>query len=47
MIGRKRGNFILNKTKNVDDAFASARLFNEMQNEICRLQSINGYLNIL
>ncbi len=37
MIERKRGNFILNEAKNTDDAIASARLFNEIQNKICRL----------
>ena len=38
MIERKRGNFILNEAKNVGDAIASARLFNEVQEKICRLQ---------
>ena len=47
MIERKRVNFILNEAKNVGDAIASARLFNEMQDKICRLQSINGNFNIL
>ena len=41
MIERKWKNFVLNKAKNVDDAKASARLFNEMQNTIYRLQSID------
>lgn len=31
MIRRKRENFILNEAKNVGDAVASTRLFNEMQ----------------
>jgi len=30
--------FILNAAKNVGDALASARLFNEVQDKICRLQ---------
>jgi hypothetical protein len=30
-------NFILIEAKNVDDALASARLFNDEQDEICRL----------
>ena len=47
MIERKRVNFILNEAKNVGDAKASARLFNDMQDNICRLQPINGNLNIL
>ncbi len=37
MIEPKRENIILNKAKNTDDAIASARLFNAMQNNICRL----------
>jgi len=32
MIRRNRGNFILDEAKNVDDALASARLLNEIQN---------------
>ncbi len=40
MIERKRQNFILNEAKNVGDALASTRLFNEIQNEIYRLQPI-------
>ena len=31
-------NFILNEEKNADDAVASARLFDEVQDKICRLQ---------
>ena len=31
-------NFVLNEAKNVGDAVASARLFNEVQDKICRLQ---------
>ena len=37
MIERKEANFILNEAKNIGDAKASARLFNEVQNEIYRL----------
>ena len=37
MIERKRENFILDEAKNVGDALASARLFNEVQEEIFRL----------
>ncbi len=36
MIERKRGNFILNEAKNISDALATPRLFNEIQNEIYR-----------
>jgi len=31
-------NFILNEKKNAGDAVASARLFDEVQDKICRLQ---------
>ena len=37
-MSESEANFILNKAKNVDDALASARLFNEVQDKICRLQ---------
>ena len=37
MIERERANFILNEAKNVGDAIASARLFNEMQDNILPL----------
>ena len=37
MIERKWEKFILDKAKNVGDALASARLFNEVQGEIFRL----------
>ena len=47
MIARKQENFVLNEAKNVGDALASTRLFNEIQNKICRLQPIEGNLNML
>jgi len=34
---RNRENFVLNEAKNTGDAQASARLFNEVQEKICRL----------
>ena len=37
MILRKRGNIILNEAKNAGDALASTSIFNEMQDNICRL----------
>jgi len=47
MIERKRANFILNEAKNAGDTGVSARLFNEVQDEICLLQPIDGILNKL
>ena len=47
MIERKRESFILNEAKNVGNALALTRLFNEIQDEICRLQPIDGNLNKL
>ena len=47
MIERERENIVLNKAKNAGDALASARLFNEVQNNICRSQPIDGVLNRL
>ena len=37
----------MNEVKNTDDAFASASIFNENQNNIFRLQPINRNLIIL
>ena len=37
MIERKRANFVLNEAKNVGDAIASTRLFNEVQEKILPL----------
>ena len=47
MIERERRNIVLNKAKNAGDALASARLFNEVQNHICRSQPIDGNLKML
>lgn len=47
MIEGKRANFILNEAKNAGDAKVSARLFNEVQDEIRRLQPIDGNLDKL
>ena len=47
MIERERENIVLNKAKNAGDALASARLFNEVQNNFCRSQLIGGILNLL
>ena len=47
MILRKRGNIILNEAKNAGDALVSTSIFNEMQDKICRLQLINGSLNMI
>jgi len=47
MIERERENIVLNKAKNAGDALASARLFNEVQNNIRRSQPIDEILNML
>ena len=47
MIERKLASILLNEAKNTGDALASARLFNEIQKNTCRLQPIDEILNIL
>jgi hypothetical protein len=42
---RNLGNFLLNEAKNVGDAKASARLFNEVQERIYRLQPFDAPQN--
>jgi len=42
---RNRENFVLNEAKNAGDAQASARLFNEVQEKIYRLQPFNVLQN--
>ena len=47
MIDRKQRNLILIEAKNVGDEGSSARLFNDDQDEIYCLKSIDNNLNIL
>ncbi len=47
MIVRKLANFILNKTYFVVGCGQSGEKYNEVQRKICRLQPIDGILNML
>jgi len=47
MIERKQANFILNEAKNIDDASASTRLFNKIQEKIFSFQPIDRISNRL